>query len=47
MPQSSSLLAEYLFHGLWVERLHGGQTQALHHVHRALLVRLEVVLAIE
>ena len=38
MPQSLSLLVEYQVHGLRVERIHGGQLQALHHVERALLV---------
>ena len=37
-----SLFVEYQFHRLGVERLHGGQTKVLHHVHRALLVLQEV-----
>ena len=36
------MFVEYQSHRLWVERLHGGQLQALHHVHRALLVLLEM-----
>ena len=38
-----SLLFEYQFHRLRVERLHRGQFQVFHHVERALLVFLEVV----
>ena len=35
--------SEDKFHCLWVEWLHGGQFQTLHHVHGALLVFLEVL----
>ena len=35
--------SENKFHCLWVEWLHGGQFQTLHHVHGALLVFLEVL----
>ena len=38
-----SLLFEYLFHRLWVEGLHGGQFQTLHHMQCSRLVFLEVV----
>ena len=38
-----SLLFEYQFHRLGVERFHRGQLQVFHHVERALLVFLKVV----
>ena len=37
------LFLEYQFHCFWVERLHRGEFQTLHHVQRALLILLEVL----